>query len=98
MIFLLRLFRVKVAWMAKGTPWEELKTHHCGWWTEVGTTPTVEALYAFLTLNEKEIEIMGRNERKQVEEKYSVEAVASDFEELYQWILTQKHKPEFVYE
>ena len=28
----------------KGTPWEELETRHCGWWTDIGTEPLVKAL------------------------------------------------------
>lgn len=68
----------------KGTPWEELETRHCGWWIETGTTPTVEALNAFLTLNEKEIEIMGHNGRKLVEEKYSCQKIAKEFIDMYE--------------
>ena len=38
---------------------------------EVGTEATVQALRNFLSLTENELEKMGRNGRKLVEEKYS---------------------------
>ena len=41
---------------------------------------------------------MGANGRKLMEERYSVEAVAQSFEQLYKWILNQAPKPEFVFE
>lgn len=66
-----------------GTPWEELNTHCCGWWTEIGTKPTAEALRKFLQCSAEELEKMGRNGRKLVEEKYTSEAVAQQFIELY---------------
>lgn len=71
----------------KGTPWQELETCHCGWWTEIGTKATTEALRNFLTLTACELETMGRNGRKLVEEKYSTKKMAEDMVRLYQRIL-----------
>lgn len=67
----------------KGTPWEELNTKHCGWWTEIGTNPLVQALNNFLILTEKELGIMGQNGRKLIETKYSTKKIANDMIELY---------------
>lgn len=66
-----------------GTPWEELNTCHCGWWTEIGTEPIVEALRKFLACSDAELEQMGRNGRKLVEDKYTSEAIARQFLEMY---------------
>lgn len=66
-----------------GTPWSELNTDHCGWWTEVGTQPTVDAMQAFLSLTEKELETMGRNGRKLIEDKYSARKVVEDMVKMY---------------
>lgn len=71
----------------KGTPWNELESEHCGWWTEVGTEATVQVLRDFLSLTENELEMMGRNGRKLVEEKYSARMVAEEFVEMYKSIL-----------
>ncbi len=43
------------------------------------------------------LEEMGRRGRKMVEEYYSVETISAKMELLYQWILKEREKPEFVY-
>ena len=68
----------------KGTPWEELETCHCGWWTEIGSKPTVKALRDFLSLTEKELERMGQNGRRLVEERYSCQKIAKEFMNMYE--------------
>lgn len=67
----------------KGTPWKELGTTHCGWWTEIGTQPLADALNKFLQLSTQELEAMGRNGRKLIEQKYSSRKMAEDMVELY---------------
>ncbi len=71
----------------KGTPWEELNTKHCGWWTEVGTEATKEALASFLTLSADELKEMGYNGRELIENKYSTKKIAQDMYSLYNKIL-----------
>ena len=67
----------------KGTPWEELNTEHCGWWTEIGAEATKEALLSFLTLSEDELKEMGNNGRKLVENMYSTRKIAQEMYSLY---------------
>lgn len=67
----------------QGTPWQELESWHCGWWAKVGTTPTVQALAAFLQKSDSELETMGRNGRRLVEEKYSSRKMAEEMLKLY---------------
>ena len=67
----------------QGTPWQELEIRHCGWWTEVGTTPITLALTDFLQKSDAELETMGRNGRCLVEEKYSSRKMAEDMLRLY---------------
>lgn len=66
-----------------GTPWKELNKEYCGWCTEIGTQPTVQALETFLELSEVELESMGRNGRRLVEEKYSSQKIAKEMMCLY---------------
>lgn len=79
-----------------GTPWEELNIFNAGWWIDIGVGPLVEALENALNLSDEVRQIIGKNGRKLVEERYSIEAVAQQMIELYQWILNEKEKPEFV--
>ena len=67
----------------KGAPWRDLETYRCGWWTEMGTKATEDALRSFLSLTSDELETMGRNGRKLVEEKYSARKTAKDMMSLY---------------
>lgn len=73
----------------KGTPWQDLETYHCGWWTEVGTKSTAEALKKFLSLDEAELEAMGQNGRNLIEYKYSVKKMAEGMTNLYTKIATK---------
>ncbi len=73
----------------KGTPWQELESEHCGWWTEIGADATRNALKAMLECSEEELETMGRNGRKLVEAKYSSSIVATQMKNLYSKILKQ---------
>lgn len=59
----------------------------CGWWTEIGAEATAEALREFLKCSESQLEEMGRNGRRLVEEKYSSSKMAKDMEALYKKIL-----------
>lgn len=67
----------------QGTPWQELESYHCGWWTEIGTEATTKALKEFLQCTETQLEQMGKNGKKLIEEKYSSQKVAQDMVELY---------------
>lgn len=73
-----------------GTPWHELENNNCGWWTEIGTEPTVRALESFLTKSEDELKQMGINGRKLVEEKYSCGEIANQFLNLYKGLTSNK--------
>lgn len=66
-----------------GTPWQELNTCNCGWWTEIGTEPIIEALKKFLTCSDADLESMGRNGRKLVEKEYTSEAISKQFVQMY---------------
>lgn len=73
----------------KGTPWSELESEHCGWWTEIGTEGTVQALREFLALKEEDLEIMGRNGRRLVESRYSEHKIAKEFVALYNKMISK---------
>ncbi|MCH5310455.1 MAG: glycosyltransferase [Prevotella sp.] len=66
-----------------GTPWNELNTEHCGWWIDIGENALVGALNEFLSLSDEELEAMGRNGRRLVEERYSTFKIAKDMLSLY---------------
>lgn len=70
-----------------GTPWEELNTHHCGWWVPVGSRPLAEALKKFLECGEEELSAMGQRGRELIRDRYSANRVATQFKEMYSKLL-----------
>lgn len=73
----------------QGTPWQELESYHCGWWTEIGTEATTKALKEFLQCTEVQLKQMGKNGRRLMEEKYSSQKMAHSMVNLYRKILKQ---------
>ena len=79
-----------------GAPWQELETHHCGWWVEYNQNAITDAVRNALHTSVSELHQMGNNGRKLMESNYSIEAVARKMKSLYQWILKVEDKPDFV--
>lgn len=71
----------------KGAPWEELETHECGWWIDIGAEPLAMALKNAMTLADSKRLAMGERGRKLVEEKYTWEAVVKRLEQAYEGVL-----------
>lgn len=71
----------------KGTPWQELKTHNCGWWIDIGVEPLVAALKEAMALSDAERREMGERGRKLVEEKYTWNAVVKKMIAGYEEVL-----------
>ncbi len=82
---------------SKGTPWEELNTHNCGWWVDNDVDTLAETIEIALNTPEEKRQDMGRNGQKFVIENYSVEVVTKKMIRLYEWILNGSEKPEFVF-
>lgn len=72
-----------------GTPWAELNDVHCGWCTEIGTAPTVEAFRKYLACTDDELAKMGQSGRRLVEDKYTSEAISHQFVNMYEKLLAK---------
>ncbi|MDR0606125.1 MAG: glycosyltransferase [Bacteroidales bacterium] len=82
---------------SKGTPWEELNTHNCGWWVDNDVDTLTTTIEKAIRLPEKERLAMGKRGQELIKNNYSVEIVAKKMIRLYEWILNGGEKPEFVY-
>lgn len=80
----------------KGAPWDELPTHGCGWWIDIGVEPLVNALREAMALSDTERREMGLRGRKLVEEKYTWESAARQMKSVYEWVLGGGAAPECV--
>lgn len=79
-----------------GSPWEELRTHDCGWWVEPTQESITEAIRDAIQTSPTKLEEMGRNGYNLVAKNYSVEAIATKTKKMYKWILGEIEKPDFV--
>ena len=71
----------------QGTPWQELETHQCGKWIDMGVQPLVEALREMMALTDEERFQMGQNGRTLVEQKYTWEGAAKKMRIAYEEII-----------
>ena len=80
----------------RGTPWEDLVTHRCGWWCDNGADALAATLRDALARPESELREMGARGRALVETKYSWSGCAAQMLEVYRWMLGQGAKPDCV--
>jgi glycosyltransferase involved in cell wall biosynthesis len=80
----------------RATPWEELETHRCGWWIDIGVEPLAAALREATSLSDQERCEMGQRGCRLVEEKYSWPQIGRDMLAVYQWVLGQASRPQCV--
>ena len=69
-----------------GTPWQDLETHHCGWWRDAGVESMAQALREVLDLTPKQLSQMGENGRRLVRDRYTWAGAAAEFERVYTWL------------
>ena len=81
-----------------GSPWQDLDTYRCGRWVNNDVDTLTEAVQDVLSLNEDELQAMGKRGRRLVLDKYSVDVVSRQMKELYAWVADRGDKPEFVYD
>jgi len=81
----------------KGTPWDKLHKTNSGWWISVGVEPLKLALENALTIDEKKLYKMGLNGRNLVEKEFSMQVVATKMIVLYDWLINNNRKPNFVH-
>jgi glycosyltransferase involved in cell wall biosynthesis len=80
----------------KGTPWNELLAHRCGWWVDAGAEPLATAMREAIALTDEQRREMGKRGRCLVEERYSWPKIAVEMKLVYEWVLGGGTKPECV--
>lgn len=81
----------------KGTPWQEIVEHKCGWWVDMGVEPLAEALKQAFSMTEEQRRDMGRRGRRLIAEKYSWPKIAADMKAVYEWVLGSGSQPRSVH-
>lgn len=80
-----------------GAPWKDLVDFKCGWWVKYNQEAITDAVKAALCTSVEELDAMGERGKQLMKDKYSIEAVAKQMKAVYEWILTLKNKPSFIY-
>jgi glycosyltransferase involved in cell wall biosynthesis len=80
----------------RGTPWEDLNAHRCGWWTDIGPEALAKALREATTQPVAGRVEMGTRGKRLVEEKYTWPGIAAQMHRVYSWMLGQAPKPDCI--
>lgn len=67
-----------------GTPWQELNTHHCGWWIDLDHSQLAEALRRLMETPADMLEAMGRRGRDLIMNHYTDRQVAEAMMRVYE--------------
>ena len=78
------------------SPWKELETRKCGWWTDISVEAIGTALEDAICKKREELGALGANGCSLVQEKYTWFKSAQMTIELYEWLLERKKKPKLV--
>jgi glycosyltransferase involved in cell wall biosynthesis len=81
---------------SRGTPWEDLITHRCGWWVDNQPEALADALRNAVNRTDEDRREMGRRGRELVGRKYSWPGIAAQMKPVYEWMLGEGRKPEWV--
>ncbi|MDO6739314.1 glycosyltransferase [Wenyingzhuangia sp. 2_MG-2023] len=73
-----------------GTPWEELKTHQCGWWIELSVENLKQTLLEAMQTPEETLQKMGQQGINLVKKNYDIAVVASNVKKMYTQIIKNK--------
>ena len=80
----------------KGTPWEELNKHNCGFWVDNNEEGIKAALMIVLQKSKCDLKAMGERGKKLVKSKYLWNQTTKRTVELYNWVLYGGSKPDFI--
>ena len=81
----------------KGTPWSEIEEYNAGWWVELSQENINQALYEALICIESELTQKGLNGYELIK-TYEWKYQAKKMKNMYEWVLDEGNKPEFVYD
>lgn len=82
---------------SKGMPWQELPENGCGWWIDNNQGTIDKTIHEAYNLGAEKLCDMGAKGRELMRRNYSVEALGQKMKMLYEWILNEGNKPNFVF-
>lgn len=80
-----------------GTPWEELNDVGCGWWCDNSINSLTKCIEIASKLTHSQLCEMGRKGRTFIEHNYSARVISKKMSALYNYILGDGEKLNFIY-
>lgn len=74
----------------KGTPWEDLNVHNCGWWIDLSVENLKHTLTEIFSEKTSLLKVKGENGVTLIKQKYDMKQVGIAMENLYKKILKNK--------
>lgn len=71
----------------KGTPWEDLELHQCGWWINLSLPELEQTITKVIQISVSDLKTMGIQGRNLVKKKYEMKAITRKFVEMYKKVL-----------
>lgn len=82
---------------SKGMPWQILEDRKCGWWIYNDQKTINRFIIEAKGKSKDELIKMGRNGQEYVREELAYKKLGLKLKSLYEWVLGQSEKPDFVY-
>ena len=79
-------------------PWLDVVSHDCGWVSRNTPDHLVNQLRQSLEMPRRNLEEMGRNGQKWMQEDYTWKSIGGKMQKAYQWLLGEIAKPDFIME
>jgi len=80
----------------KASTWSDLNEYKCGWWTDISTQAIATALHEAVVMSVDDLQEMGIQGKKLIAAKYTWPRLAQKTMRLYNWLLGNEEKPDFV--
>jgi glycosyltransferase involved in cell wall biosynthesis len=80
----------------KGAPWDDLQTHECGWWIDIGEESLSAALAEAMRRSPSDRKAMGCRGRNLMQQKYSWVRVGQEMKAVYLWLCGKGPQPPCV--
>jgi glycosyltransferase involved in cell wall biosynthesis len=80
----------------KASTWSDLTVYNCGWWTDINTQAIAVALHEAVSMSAEGLQQMGKRGKHLIASKFTWSHLAQKTIRLYDWLLGQADKPDFV--
>lgn len=81
-----------------GAPWAELDEVGCGWWIPTGAAALESTLSEAISMPNATLAEMGARGQAMVEERYAWPAIIRKHIALYEWIIGNGQRPDFIFD